>query len=344
MKNFTIAGIAVLILLLTSCTCNRSGDQPKKEKEVSRSEVKVEVLRFEQAWFGMNPADLPNELKKLKAKYPREYDAFYNYVMEFTRFGNEEQQQLVIRDFITKKDMRGLYDTVLRKYPDLAFLENDLQTAFANFKSYFPEKPVPRVFTCITEFAGFPAFTFGDSLVGICIDDHLGPKYPYYRNFFYDYQLYGLDKKFMAGHVLNVMATNIIDAPDARSTLLDKMIVYGKILYFIQALLPDLAPNDVIEYTDKQWKWCLDNERQIWGFFLEQKLLYDTRPDNIRFVEDGPSTYGMPKESPGKVGAWLGWQIVQAYMKEHPGTTLKQLIAIKESQKLLEGSKYKPRN
>ena len=51
----------------------------------------------------------------------------------------------------------------------------------------------------------------------------------------------------------------------------------------------------------------------------------------------------MPSNSPGKVGAWLGWQIVKAYMKENPNTTLKELIAIKDGQKILTGSKYKPK-
>jgi hypothetical protein len=344
MKLRHILYFASLLIFVTACTCNRSSRQPKKEQEVKKSKIRVEILRFEKAWFAMDPANLPNELKKIQKTYPRPYEAFYNFVMEFPRFGSQEQQLMVIRDFITKKDMRNLYDTVMLKYPDLDFLESELQVAFANYKSYFPEKPVPQVFTCITEFAGFQAFTFGDSILGLCIDDHLGPKYLYYKNFFYDYQLYGLDKKFMSVHAMNVMATNIIDAPDARSTLLDKMIAYGKILYFIQSMLPDKSPKDVMEYDDKQWKWCVDNERQIWGYFLEKKLLYDTRPDNIRYVEEGPSTYGMPKESPGKAGAWLGWQIVRAYMKENPGTTLKQLIALKDGQKLLEGSKYKPRD
>jgi hypothetical protein len=52
----------------------------------------------------------------------------------------------------------------------------------------------------------------------------------------------------------------------------------------------------------------------------------------------------MPKESPGKVGAWLGWQIINAYMKENPNTTLHQLIDLKDGQKILTSSKYKPKS
>ena len=344
MKKRLIYFSILTLLLATSCTCHRKANQPKKEKEINKSEVKVTILRFEQEWFAINPANLPNELKKLRAKYPMQYDAYYNYVMEFPKYGNSEKQLEIIHDFLTKKDMQGLYDTVMVKYPGLGFLEDELQTAFANYISYFPEKPVPQVMTCITEFAGFPAFTVGDSLLGICIDDHLGPKYKFYTatGFFYDYQLYALDKKFMAVHAVKVLATNNILPPDARSSLLDKILVYGKMLYFMQSLLPDRPPQDMMEYTDAQWKWCKDNQKQIWAYFLENKLLYDTRPEQMKYLEEGPYTYGMPKESPGRVGAWLGWQIVQAYMKQNPNTTLKQLLAINDSQKILEGSNYRP--
>lgn len=35
--------------------------------------------------------------------------------------------------------MKGLYDTVQYKFNNLDFLKDDLQIAFANYKSYFPE-------------------------------------------------------------------------------------------------------------------------------------------------------------------------------------------------------------
>ena len=79
------------------------------------------------------------------------------------------------------------------------------------------------------------------------------------------------------------------------------------------------------------------------GHILNHNLLYDTKFEQFKYVKDGPTTYGMPKESPGRVGAWLGWQIIQAYMRENPNTTLQQLIDLKDGQKLLTASKYKPK-
>lgn len=331
-----------ILLAFNACTCEQKKTKPKKEIEVKKSEVTIKIHRFEKDWYAMNPNQISSELKKLQKQYPMMFNAYYNFVMEFPRMGNMAQQEQIIRNFITKPQMRGLYDTVMKKYPNLDFLEKELTDAFINFKSYFPEKPIPKIYTCITEFAGFPAFTYSDSLLGICIDDYLGPKYVYYPNFFHDYQLYSLDKQFIKIHAMNVMATNQIDAPTPQSTLLDKIIIYGKILYFIESMLPKEKQENIVRYTKEQYQWCEQNQKEVWAYFLNKKLLYQTKPDHIKYVEDAPSTYGMPKESPGRVGAWLGWQIIRSYMKNNPNTTLKQLIANKESQKILEMAKYKP--
>lgn len=340
---YRIIYFLLIVFVVASCTCKRENNQPKVEKKLDKSEVvKIKIHRFEEDWYAMNPSNIGESLQKLRAKDSLIFDAFYKYVMDFPRFGNQAQQDQVIIDFITKPQMLGLRDSVKKKYPNLDFLEDELTDAFANYKSYFPEKPIPKVYTCITEFAGFPAFTYGDSLLGICIDDYLGAKYIYYPNFFYDYQLYSLDKPFITIQAMSILATNIIDAPPVQSTLLDKMLVYGKILYFVEAMLPKEKQENIMRYTKQQYDWCEKNKRQIWGYFLDKKILYDTKAENIKYVEEAPSTYGMPKESPGRVGAWLGWQIIRSYMKNNPNTTLRQLIQNKDSQKILESANFKP--
>ncbi len=328
---------------LNSCTCNRQ-HQPKKEIQVAKSEVAVDIVRFDKLLFACDPNHLEEDLAKLEKQYPLFYSVYYNNVLNIPSAGDKKMQLQVMYDFIFKKSMKGLYDTVQQRFPDLDFLENDLRIAFANYKSYFPEKPVPKVVTCISEFS-YSVFTASDSILGISLDKYLGPRYIYYASVFEEttFMLPTFDKKYMSIDCANVLAANIVPPPDDKSTLLDKMIAEGKILFFIQSMLPDKKENDVIKYSETQWKWCQKNEAQIWSYFLENKLLYDTRFEQFKYVKEGPNTYGMPKESPGKVGAWLGWQIVQTYMNEHPDVTLKQLVSITDGQKILSESKYKPK-
>lgn len=340
MKKLFFA-IATVVLLLSAC--KRDKPTAKKSAEVNQKGINVDIVRFERDWYAMNPKDVANSLKQLQAKYPTIYEAYYYYVMEFQKFGDENAQLSVIQKMLTNTQMLALYDSTEKTYPNLDFLEKDLKTAFANYKSYYPEKPIPQVFTCITQFAGFPAFTFDDSILGICIDDHLGKDYIYYPNFFYEYQLTELDKKYMSVNAINVMAQDIVPAPAARSTLLDKMLAYGKMLFFIQSLLPEKSPAVVMRYTDEQWQWCVNSEKQIWSYFLDKELLYNTDQEGFKYVQDAPTTYGMPNNAPGRVGAWLGWQIINAYVEQNPNVTLKELINLSDSQKILEASKYKPK-
>ncbi|MFN8296111.1 MAG: hypothetical protein U0T69_07935 [Chitinophagales bacterium] len=331
-------------IIAFSCTCNHTPKQPPKEKEVKKSDIVVDIMRFEKDLFACNPDNLDVELPNLEKKYPVFYAVFYNQVLNIPSVGDKGAQLNMMQDFITKKAMRGLYDTVQFKLGNLDFLKDDLQVAFANYKSYFPEKPIPKVVTCISEFS-YSVFTATDSILGISLDKYLGANYIYYPAVFqeYTFMIPTFDKKYMAIDCANVLAANLVPVPDDKSTLLDKMIAEGKILYVIESLLPDKKENDIIKYDEKQWKFCVESESQIWSYFLNQNLLYDTKFEQFKYVKEGPTTYGMPKESPGKVGAWLGWQIVRKYMQEYPNTTLKQLIEIKDGQKILSASRYKPK-
>jgi hypothetical protein len=85
------------------------------------------------------------------------------------------------------------------------------------------------------------------------------------------------DQKYMAIDCANVLISNIVPVPDDKSTLLDKMVAEGKILYAMKSLLPEKTENDIIKYDDTQWKFCVENETQIWAYFLNDKLLYNTR-------------------------------------------------------------------
>lgn len=333
------------VLLTFSCTCNRQNNTAKKEKEVKQSDIQVDIIRFEKELFACNPNLLDVDLEKLHQKHPVFYSVFYNQVLNIPSYGDKGIQLNVMQDFITKKAMKGLYDSVEYKFPNLDFLKDDLKIAFANYKSYFPEKPTPKIYTCISEFS-YSVFTATDSIIGISLDKYLGKNFIYYPSIFQEstFMIPTFDKKYIAIDCANVLAANLVTAPDDKSTLLDKMLAEGKILFIIQSFLPNKKENDIIKYNDVQWKFCTESEQQIWAYFLNQNLLYNTKFEQFKYVKDGPTTYGMPKESPGKVGAWLGWQIINAYMKQNPNTTLRQLVELKDGQKILTASKYKPKS
>jgi len=123
------------------------------------------------------------------------------------------------------------------------------------------------------------------------------------------------------------------------------MYYYGKLHYLKDLLLPETPNYQKIGYTELQEKFCLENELQMWSYLVEEKLLYDNNIKNYqRFIEDAPFTkfyLEIDRESPGRVGQWLGWQIVKSYM-ENNEVTLDQLLKT-EPTTIFNKSKYKPK-
>ena len=74
-------------------------------------------------------------------------------------------------------------------------------------------------------------------------------------------------------------------------------------------------------------------------------VLYATDwQDIMRYVNDGPNSTGMPPESPGNIGSWIGWQIVKTYFDKHGNISLPQLLNDKiDAQTFLRESGYRPK-
>ena len=112
--------------------------------------------------------------------------------------------------------------------------------------------------------------------------------------------------------------------------------------YFLYRLMPDAGDTIRFGYTAAQLQWCVNSEESIWSFLIDHKLLFSSEPSQIgKFVNDGPTTNGFPRESPGNIGAWIGFRIVKAYM-EKSAITLAQLMEEKDAKKIFRVSNYKP--
>jgi hypothetical protein len=50
----------------------------------------------------------------------------------------------------------------------------------------------------------------------------------------------------------------------------------------------------------------------------------------------------MPDSSPGNIGQWVGWRIVQKYVSMHPEMTVLQIMQTPD-RTIFDEAKYKPR-
>ena len=145
--------------------------------------------------------------------------------------------------------------------------------------------------------------------------------------------------------VASAFAKKVVPRPRDR-TYLARMVYFGKELYVKDKLMPDADDTIKIGYTEEEMDWALANEEPIWRNFIEREYLYSTDNKlNLRFLDPAPfSKFGLEldNESPGRLGRYIGWQIVRSFM-ENNDISLKQLLAM-PAEELFKKSNYKPRN
>jgi hypothetical protein len=125
--------------------------------------------------------------------------------------------------------------------------------------------------------------------------------------------------------------------------LLDQIIEKGKVMYFLDATLPEVHDTIKIGYTTEQLGWCEDNERNLWAFLIENELLFSSDYERThKLIIDGPFTSYFPDGSPGRTGWWVGWQIVHSFMENNPDVSLPQLMQELTARQVLDNSGYNP--
>ena len=124
------------------------------------------------------------------------------------------------------------------------------------------------------------------------------------------------------------------------------MIYEGKKLFLQDLIIPHEKDAIKIAYNDNELNWVIENEIYIWQFFIEKQILYDTNVEWVeRFIDPAPFSkfyLQLDNESPGRIGRWIGWQIVRSFHKQEPKITLQKLLKM-PAQQLFNQSKYKPK-
>lgn len=217
----------------------------------------------------------------------------------------------------------------------------ELDQAFARLKSFYPDFEAPKVQTVYSAF-GKDVY-ISDRLIVIGLDYYLGEEASYRPNV-YDYLLKRLTLEHLVPQVIQFMSLRYNETNSDARSVLDEMIYYGKAMAFTETLLPCEPDSLIIGYNQQDLANATVSEAVIWNHFLKEKLLYSEQPVHItRYIDERPNVLEIDRNCPGRIGQWLGWQIVRAY-KEETGLDFKTLMEETDAQKILTQSKYRPRS
>lgn len=337
-----LAFSSVLILLLASC----KGSE-EKQPDVSAIKIKMDSRRLDLDLKKLDTNQLAGGLAELNKQYPDFLSFYLDTLMGLNINGNFSDTSLAIneglRSFLTYKDYVDLFDTVKKHYPNTKAVEADLVKGFQYMLHYYPQFKMPRIVYFVSGLGNWGVVSY-EEVLGIGLDMFLGEKYPFYASVGQpDYMYINFRQESIAPSVFNTIYNDIHPFEDEDKTLLEMMIQKGKQQYFVEKMLPFVSLEDRIGYTKAQLEWCNKNEAMIYNFFLDNNLMFEKNWAKMRrFVVYGPNTSGMPAESPGNIGTWLGLQMVKAYARENPAMTLEQIFEDKNVEQFLRKAKYKP--
>jgi len=317
-KYFYIITIGLLFF-----SCNKKN---KVESAVEEIPITIKTHRFEQAFFDAKPQDLT----KVKSQYP---DFFPSQTPDNVWIEKMQNPQ-----------WRELYAEVEKKYKDFSTEQTEIEDLFKHIKYYFPTVITPQIYTAIGDMDYMNKTIYAYDKLIIALELYLGKNHKFYTSEFPEYLRQNFEQRQMLPDIVSSFAFGILPAPKEKD-LLSLMINSGKELYLKDILLPEYTDAERIGYAPEKIKFCQENESYMWEFFVSNKLLYSTDSKlPSRFINVAPFSkfyLEIDNETPGRVGQWIGWQIVRSFM-ENNDIKVQQMLKM-NAKDIFEQSKYKPK-
>ena len=314
--------ITLLIIMVAFVCCDKKS---KVEKAIEATpSVSLKVYRFDKAFFETPPSELAN----LKAEYPF--------------FFPKDTPDKVWTDKMQNPQWKELYQEVEKKYSNFGKQTSEIEELFKHIKYFFPNATIPKVYTVIAEMDYNNKAIYANDKLIISLELYLGANHKFYE--FPKYLEQNFEERQMMPDIVTSFSLAKIPLGNEK-TFLEEMIYYGKQLYLKDQLLPDYNDAEKIGYLPEQITWCQENESYIWRYFIEKELLYstDSKLPN-RFINVAPFSkfyLEIDNDSPGRIGQWIGWQIVRSYMQNNE-VSMQEMLKV-EPKILFEKSKYKPK-
>jgi gliding motility-associated lipoprotein GldB len=327
MKRLIIA--CIIFLSFTAC---KKSTECIDSPNVNSISANVNIIRLDQ------------ELKALSTK--EEIELFLNKYPLFSEIFLQRSQlphdSIIINDlYHLVKDayIDTLYQDAQTVFKDLTPIKQELEQAFRYVKYYYPDFKEPVVYTMISGFSN--DLFVSDSVIVIGLDYFMGDEGKY-RPQVPNYILRRYRKEFIVPSIILMLSekynkTNLIDR-----SMMAEMVYYGKSYYFTKNMLPCTPDSLIIGFTQSEIEETRENEEKVWTHFVQNNLLFTTNHFEVnRYIGERPAVAEIGEKAPGRIGRWVGWQIVKQYA-DRTSKALPEVMKETETRQIFEQSKYRP--
>lgn len=331
----------VLIACATAILgCNGPGAQDLPD---TTQRVPIAIGRLDQDLFHAPPDSMAAVSLKAYATYGEFYRTYIEDILQGAPI-RDPRLPMVLHRFVLDPDWSEAQRAVDSVLGDLEPQRVQFEKAFTRLKAFFPDSLTPRivVFNSGYNYGIFPT----DSVLGIGAEWFIGADHPVIGYLapesFPQYVKARMEPEMLVPSAVKgwllVHYTGNVEGAD----LLSHLVETGKVMALLESLLPEVDLHLKLAFSREQVDWCERNEYEIWKQLVSREQLYSKKGEDIgRWMNDGPFTSGLPRESPGHLGEWIGYRMVKSHMKANPKLTFAQLFAMEDAREILKS--YKPR-
>lgn len=242
-----------------------------------------------------------------------------------------------------------LTSAVAERFPaDMDFRER-FEPVLKRYHYYFPEVPVPALYTHINGYdpSGHPnaidQFFPGDGFISVGLHYFMGENFEYYSPNIPRYIKRRFEPAYMDVTFAHELANGTAPELDPRNqtSVLEAMIQQGMKYYLIEKLLPQAPDSMIMLYASEEiaWadKWEAKLFRDVALNMFESDMVYKRK-----LLGENAFTSEYSGNSAPRIGGYLGWRIVQSYMRRNSDVTLLDLVKMNDFEKIYRESGYKP--
>ncbi len=232
---------------------------------------------------------------------------------------------------------------VLSRFTAVDSIRRVLGAMEQKLASDFPGTAVGEVYTVVSPYR--QSIVVGDSMTVIALNHYLGADYPGYGSMETFRRALKTPRHLPYDVAEALISVNYPMNVTSCTTVLERMIYDGAVLAAVMDVVPDADLTEALGYTSGQLKAARDGEHAAWDALIRQNLLYSTSDfDAARLLGPAPYTSGLFDGAPGRMGRFIGYNIVKSYLDNNKDITLHQLLSDSADKgvDILLKSGYKP--
>ncbi|QNL21479.1 hypothetical protein HZR84_05875 [Hyphobacterium sp. CCMP332] len=324
---FYFLSLSVIIFSCDSIT--------KDDIDHQHIEIDLNVKRLDQKLFDAS------SIVEIDSIIVTNRDVF-NLYLELNKLPNSRVLSEMLYQRVQDSSVRVFYNQSQEIFGDFGERKKELKHLFEHVKYYYPDFRAPEVSCIFTAFLSPLDIIVSKRHIIIGLDYFLGPEAMYVQN---DPQ-YILDRyrpENLVPMFIGLGISNFYNETDHEDqTLVAEMIYYGKAHYFLSKTVHDISDSQNLGFSEDDIAYFRNKEKILWAYFVERSLLFETNRIEIqKYISERPKTIEIEPECPGRVGRWMGYEIVKSYMEKNE-LSLQELMAEKDAQKIFRLSGYNP--